>query len=306
MSTIAITELRVRPRPDGLVVAVAALLGAGFGVLLARSRGSGPGVPSLLPETAGALILSFLISLFLARFPGKKVVAGNTDGDTDGGVRPEEPAIDTTASSTTNSASDPQPDWSWVTWVSGLQRGELNAILLEIFPSRSAFSRFLLHKLGKSLKIYADSTLGMEDAIHQVVEGALDENWLVALVTEIDADPEKNIQLRAWASRTQQELPAEGMEFQHVERSVRSTTDQQIKALAQAFYNQTVATQILEKAGVPLERIPGWQPNLNPEQNWREIHRALTLGIITNGWGRVLAAARRELPANPYFGVPTA
>ncbi|WP_372517768.1 effector-associated domain EAD1-containing protein [Frankia tisae] len=202
MSTIAITELRVRPRPDGLVVAVAALLGAGFGVPLARSRGFGPGVPSLLPETAGALILSFLISLFLARFPGKKVVAGNTDGDTDGGVRQEEPAIDTTASSTTNSASDPQPDWS--------------------------------------------------------------------------------------------------MEFQHVGRSVKSTTDQQIKELARAFYTPALADLVLVRADLARENRPYWN-NETPEQYWREIYHLVESGAIEGGWSRILNAAHAERPGNRYF-----
>ncbi len=322
MATLAVTEFGLPRRPDGLAVAVAALLGAGFGVPLARSRGSGPGAPSLLPEAAIALAFSLLTGLCLWIQPGEKAVPGITDAGTVPDIRGDEPITDTTdgeplstqsppppmdveSDVMTDSDDPPQIDWSWVAQMTGPQRGELNAVLQTVFLGRSDFSRFLLWKLDISLDRYASDTLGMEETVHEVIEQARVEGWLATLVAAIDTHRGQNPRMLAWAKKYRREAPAADVGFRHVGRgSTRLTTDQQIKALAQAFHNPTVADAVLQKAGLSRGRRPPWQEGLTPEQYWRQIYELMVAGIVEgDGWRRVLEAAHEKLPGNPNFEV---
>jgi hypothetical protein len=81
-----------------------------------------------------------------------------------------------------------------------------------------------------------------------------------------------------------------------------SLTDLEIQELAAVFHAPGAARQLLEAAGLPRGRQPGWQER-SAEEFWREVDALLRAGILAGGRRRVLDAAGRSFPANPVFGV---
>jgi hypothetical protein len=80
-----------------------------------------------------------------------------------------------------------------------------------------------------------------------------------------------------------------------------SLTDLEIRELAAVFHAPGAARQLLEAAGLPRGRQPGWQER-SAEEFWREVDALLRAGVLAGGRDRVLDAARRSFPANPVFG----
>jgi Effector-associated domain 1 len=79
-----------------------------------------------------------------------------------------------------------------------------------------------------------------------------------------------------------------------------SLTDLEIRELSAVFHAPEAARQLLEAAGLPRGRQPGWQER-SAEEFWREVDVLLRSGVLAGGRGRVLDAARRTFPANPVF-----
>ncbi|ADP79365.1 FxSxx-COOH system tetratricopeptide repeat protein [Pseudofrankia inefficax] len=76
----------------------------------------------------------------------------------------------------------------------------------------------------------------------------------------------------------------------------------EIRELAAAFHAPGAARQLLETAGVPRERQPGWG-ECSAEEFWREVATLLRSGVLADGRERVLTAARRRFPANHVFAI---
>jgi hypothetical protein len=80
---------------------------------------------------------------------------------------------------------------------------------------------------------------------------------------------------------------------------VESLSDDEIRAFARAFRDPIPVRQVLAAADWPEEKIPVWESH--PEQYWREVSSLLSVGRVTDGRRRLLAAAAEEFPANPLF-----
>ncbi|WP_041939672.1 MULTISPECIES: effector-associated domain EAD1-containing protein [Frankia] len=295
MAAFAIVRLQLPRRPDGLVVVLAALLGAVVGVPVALLLGAGPEEPSiLLPEAAVALIFSSVACLRLSAQPGRRTTPGKPPPR-----RKERSRI------MTESRGPLEIDWARVEQLTGPEQGELSKILCTVFPRRSDFARFLRHRLDRVLDNYVGDAVGMEAAVFTVVEQAQAAGWLAPLAAKAYAERANNPLMRAWAEKYRSGAPATaGGTLPAGRGSARLTTDQQIKAVAQAFHNPTLADGVLARAGLPRERRPPWQEDLTPEHYWQLIHDRIILGAAKDvTWRRVLEAAHENLPGNPNFEV---
>ncbi|MBL7489668.1 hypothetical protein I6A60_23110 [Frankia sp. AgB1.9] len=75
---------------------------------------------------------------------------------------------------------------------------------------------------------------------------------------------------------------------------------EEIAEFARVFATPLAARHVLEEAGWPPERIPGWQPE-DAMQFWREVAKELAAGRVTNGRHLLFAAAAEGYSGNHVF-----
>jgi ubiquitin-protein ligase len=74
-----------------------------------------------------------------------------------------------------------------------------------------------------------------------------------------------------------------------------------IRELGRVFDRQAETALLIERAGLPVERLPPFGPEA-PEVFWSEVCRRLERGLVANGLEGLLAAAADLYPGNSRFG----
>jgi hypothetical protein len=80
-------------------------------------------------------------------------------------------------------------------------------------------------------------------------------------------------------------------------------SDDEIRALAEAFHSALGATQLLEAAGLNRARQLTWGDRHTPLEFWQEVSNQIGAGVLPNGRVRLLTAAARVRPGNRVFAV---
>lgn len=77
-------------------------------------------------------------------------------------------------------------------------------------------------------------------------------------------------------------------------------TKAEIEELASTFTDLTSAARVLDEAGFPAGRVPGWSVH-DSQTFWWQVSKELRSGLLEDGRRRLLAAAAARYPMNPVF-----